>query len=185
MNWLDLVIVALLMVNFAVGYLTGFLRRLIAFLGLFVGVGFATLASPKIANGLIKTTTADNALWIHAGFYLMCVLAVVVLFEGMGVVYSRMLSQYTSVILDNISGALAGLILGSMQVAVLLIMGVNLLSTHLPAGYPYPSNFGKVQATFQESGLAMHFYRLEPTAHLLLSPVLPGNLQAYFTTAFQ
>jgi uncharacterized membrane protein required for colicin V production len=179
------VIVALLMVNFAVGYLTGFLRRLIAFVGLFVGVGFATLASPKIASGLIKGGTGDNALWINAGVYLACVLAVIVLFEGMGMVYSRMLSQYTSVILDNISGALAGFILGAMQVAVLLIMGVNLLSTHLPNNYPYPANFAQVQATFQESALAMRFYGLEPTAHLVLGPVLPRNLQAYFTQAFQ
>jgi uncharacterized membrane protein required for colicin V production len=184
-NWLDVVIVAVLMVNFAVGYLTGFLRRIIAFLGLFVGVGFATIASPKIAAGLIKTTTTDNALWIHAGFYLACVVVVVVLFEAMGVVYSRLLRQYTSVVLDSISGALAGLILGALQVAVLLIMGVNLLSTHLPSGYPYPSNFGEVQATFQGSVLAKHFYRLEPSAHLLLSPVLPKNLQAYFTMSFQ
>jgi uncharacterized membrane protein required for colicin V production len=185
MNWLDIVIVALLMVNFAVGYLTGFLRRLIAFMGFFVGVGFATLASPKIAASMIKTTPADNALWIHAGFYLACVLGVVVLFEAMGVVYSRLLRQYTSVVLDGISGALAGLILGALQVAVLLIMGVNLLNTHLPSGYPYPANFATVQATFEDSALAKRFYSLQPTAHLLLSPVLPKDLQAYFTTAFQ
>lgn len=185
MNGLDVVIVVLLMVNFAVGYLTGFLRRVIAFLGLFAGVGFATLASPKIASGLIRGSTADNALWVNAGVYLVCVLGVMVLFEAMGIVYSRMLRQYTSVVLDNVSGALAGLILGVMQVAVLLIIGVNLLSTHLPSGYPYPANFGRVQATFQESALAVRFYSLEPTAHLLLSPVLPKNLQAYFTQAFQ
>ncbi len=181
MNALDIVILVLMGANLVLGYAYGFLRRALSFVGLFVGVGFATVASPRLAVTVMKSYDPSQVLWVNLGVYLACVLASLLLFEGMGAVYARLLQQYTSLLLDHFSGALAGVIVGATEVALLLVLSVNLLQANLPSGRPYPANFSQVQATFQDSALASRFYNLQPLAQLVFSPVLPGNPRAYFT----
>ncbi len=181
MNALDVIILALVLTNLILGYAFGFLRRVLSFAGLFAGVGFATLASPGVAAAGMRSFDGSQALWVHAGAYVACIGATVVLFEGMGAVYSRMLNQYTAVMLDHFTGALAGALAGALQVALLLIIGVNLLQTNLPNGYPYPPRYGEVRESFENSLLARHFFGLEPVTSTVFSLVLPSNLGAYFT----
>jgi uncharacterized membrane protein required for colicin V production len=181
MNGLDVIILTLVLVNLILGYAFGLLRRVISFIGLFAGVGFATLASPGVAAAAMHSFDASQALWVHAGAYLVCIVATVALFEGMGAVYSAVLYRYSSVMLDHFTGALAGTLAGAVQVVLLLILGVNLLQSNLPTGYPYPPRYGEMRENFESSLLAGHFFTLEPVTHLVFSPVLPANLRSYFT----
>lgn len=181
MNGLDVIILALVLINLILGYAFGLLRRVISFIGLFVGVGFATLASPGVAAAAMRSFDASQALWVHTGAYVVCIVAAVALFEGMGAVYSGLLFQYSSVMLDHFTGALAGALAGAVQVVLLLILGVSLLQSNLPTGYPYPPRYGEVRDTFENSLLAGHFFTLEPVTHLVFSPVLPADLRSYFT----
>jgi len=181
MTWLDAIIAGILVANVVAGYLSGFLRRAIVFIGLFAGVGFATAASPQLAASVMKSFGAEQALWVHLGVYLACVTGAVILFEGLGAVYSRWLNAYFSLLFDRLTGSLGGAVLGAAEVSLLLILGVSLLQTNLPNGYPYPSNFATVQQTFEDSALASRFYGLQPLTRMVFTAVLPADLRAYFT----
>ncbi len=181
MTWLDVVIAVVLVANVLAGYLFGFLRRVIVFIGLFAGVGFATAASPQLAASVMKSFGAEQALWVHLGVYLACVTGAVILFEGLGAVYARWLQAYFALMFDRLTGSLAGAVLAAAEVSLLLIMGVSLLQTNLPTGYPYPSDFGAVQQTFEDSALASRFYGLQPLTRMVFNAVLPVDLRAYFT----
>lgn len=181
MNILDAVIVLILVVNVALGYSYGIVRRVVVLVGLFAGVGAATLTSANTSTYLSGWLGTGSALWAHVITYTGIVLFVVILFEVLGAVYQRWINQLIAPLFDRLSGILAGLVVGSLEVTLLLIVGIGLINTNLPAGYVYPPAFFTMQQLFYGSLLAPHFYGLEPLTRALFAMVLPGNLGTYFT----
>jgi uncharacterized membrane protein required for colicin V production len=181
MDFLDLIIVAILFVNILLGWAFGLIRRIVAFAGLFAGVGAATLTSANTSQYIANTFGITSALWAHVVTYTMIVSFAVVLFEVLGAVYQRYLDMLVAPVFDRLTGTLAGAIVGAFEVTVILILGVGLVGSKLPAGYTYPPAFLTAQDWFNNSLLAPHFYAFEPITRLIFSLVLPASISGYFT----
>jgi uncharacterized membrane protein required for colicin V production len=180
-NVLDAAIIGILVLNVMLGYAYGIVRRVVALIGVFAGVGGATLTSANTSTYLSGILGTGSAMWAHVITYTLIVVFVVVLFEVLGAVYQRWINQLIAPLFDRLSGIMAGLVVGALEVTLLLILGIGLINTNLPAGYVYPPAFFTMQQLFYGSLFAPHFYGLEPVTRAIFAMVLPGNLGTYFT----
>jgi len=89
MNTLDLVIILLLLGNMLLGWAFGLLRRVVAFAGLFAGLGAATLTSANTSGYIANSFGITSAIWAHVVTYTLVVTFAVILFEILGAVYQR------------------------------------------------------------------------------------------------
>ncbi len=181
MNGLDLLIIAALLVNVVLGWMFGLVRRIVAFVGLFAGIGAATLTSPGTTAYVANTFGFTSPLWAQVVTYAATVALVVILFEVLGAVYQRYLDQLVAPAFDRLTGVLAGAVVGALQITVLLILGVDLVRSQLPSAYAIPPAFATGQQLFDGSLLAPHFYALEPLTRTIFSLVLPSSIGSYFT----
>jgi uncharacterized membrane protein required for colicin V production len=181
MNVLDLIIILLLLGNIALGWAFGLIRRAIAFAGLFAGLGAATLTSANTSGYIATTFGITSALWAHVVTYTIVVTGAIILFEILGAVYQRHLDSLMAPAFDRLTGVLTGAVLGAFEVTVILIVGIGLVTTNLPAGYGAPSAFLTWREWFSSSLLAPHFYSLEPLTSAIFSMVLPTSISSYFT----
>lgn len=181
MDFLDLIIASILFINVALGWAFGLVRRVVAFAGLFAGIGAATLTSANTSTFIGQTFGINSALWAHVITYTVIVTFAIVLFEVLGAVYQRHLDAMIAPAFDRVTGVLAGLVVGAFEVTVTLIVGVGLVNAKLPGGYTYPPAFLTAQDWFNNSLLAPHFYAFEPLTRAVFSLVLPSSISTYFT----
>jgi uncharacterized membrane protein required for colicin V production len=181
MDFLDLIIVSILFLNVCLGWAFGLVRRIVAFAGLFAGVGAATLTSANTSTYIATTFGITSALWAHVITYTVIVTLAIVLFEVLGAVYQRYLDAMIAPAFDRVTGLLAGAVVGAFEVTVMLIVGIGLVNAKLPGGYAYPPAFLTAQDWFNGSLLAPHFYAFEPLTRTIFSLVLPSSISSYFT----
>src|SRR6266550_1813914 len=181
MDFLDLIIVAILLLNLGLGWAFGLVRRIVAFAGLFAGVGAATLTSANTSSYIANTFGITSAIWAHVITYTVIVTFAIVLFEVLGAVYQRYLDQLIAPAFDRLTGTLAGGVVGTFEVTVMLLIGVGIVRAQLPASYATPPAFLTAQEWFNGSLFASHFYGLEPLTRVIFSLVLPSSISAYFT----
>src|SRR5919199_6520698 len=93
MDFLDVIIVFLLLINIALGWAFGLIRRVVAFAGLFAGGGAATLTRANTSKYIANTFGITSALWAHVVTYTVIVTFAIVLFEVLGAVYQRYLDM--------------------------------------------------------------------------------------------
>jgi uncharacterized membrane protein required for colicin V production len=181
MDFLDLIIVSILFLNVCLGWAFGLVRRVVAFAGLFAGVGAATLTSANTSTYIANSFGITSALWAHVITYTVIVTLAIVLFEVLGAVYQRYLDAMIAPAFDRVTGLLAGAVVGAFEVTVMLIVGIGLVNARLPGGYAYPPAFLTAQDWFNGSLLAPHFYAFEPLTRTIFSLVLPSSISSYFT----
>jgi len=181
MDFLDLIIVTILGVNIALGWAFGLVRRIVAFAGLFAGVGAATLTSANTSSYIANTFGITSAIWAHVITYTVIVSLAIALFEVLGAVYQRYLDMLIAPAFDRLTGVLTGAVVGALEVTVILIIGVGVVNAKLPGGYAPPPAFLTAQDWFNGSLLAPHFYGLEPLTRTIFSLVLPSSVGGYFT----
>jgi uncharacterized membrane protein required for colicin V production len=181
MDFLDLIIVSILFLNISLGWAFGLVRRIVAFAGLFAGVGAATLTSANTSTYIATTFGITSALWAHVITYTVIVTLAIILFEVLGAVYQRYLDAMIAPAFDRVTGLLAGAVVGAFEVTVMLIVGIGLVNAKLPGGYAYPPAFLTAQDWFNGSLLAPHFYAFEPLTRTIFSLVLPSSISSYFT----
>jgi uncharacterized membrane protein required for colicin V production len=181
MDFLDLIIVSILFLNVCLGWAFGLVRRIVAFAGLFAGVGAATLTSANTSTYIATTFGITSALWAHVITYTVIVTLAIILFEVLGAVYQRYLDAMIAPAFDRVTGLLAGAVVGAFEVTVMLIVGIGLVNAKLPGGYAYPPAFLTAQDWFNGSLLAPHFYAFEPLTRTIFSLVLPSSISSYFT----
>ena len=181
MDFLDLIIVVILLFNIGLGWAFGLVRRIVAFAGLFAGVGAATLTSANTSTYIATTFGITSALWAHVVTYSVIVTFAIILFEVLGAVYQRYLDAMIAPAFDRLTGTLAGAVVGAFDITVMLIIGVGIVRSTLPSGYAYPPAFLTAQEWFNDSLLAPHFYGLEPVTRTIFSLVLPSSISGYFT----
>jgi len=80
MDFLDLIIVCIIFANIGLGWAFGLVRRVVAFAGLFAGVGAATLTSANTSTYIASTFGITSALWAHVITYTVIVTAAIILF---------------------------------------------------------------------------------------------------------
>jgi len=176
MDFLDLIIVIILLANIGLGWAFGLVRRIVAFAGLFAGVGAATLTSANTSSYIANTFGITSAIWAHVITYTVIVTFAIVLFEVLGAVYQRYLDQLIAPAFDRLTGVLTGAVVGALEITVILMVNAK-----LPGGYAAPPAFVTAQEWFHYSLLAPHFYGLEPITRTIFSLVLPSSISSYFT----
>lgn len=181
MNALDLIIIALLLGNMILGWAFGLVRRVIAFAGLFAGLGAATLTSANTSAYISNSFGITSAMWAHIVTYTVVVTGAVILFEVLGAVYQRHIDNLVAPAFDRIAGVMTGVVVAAFEVTIVLIIGIGLVTTTLPAGYGTPTAFLTWREWFNTSLLAPHFYSLEPLTSAIFAMVLPSSVSSYFT----
>ena len=179
MNMLDLIIIALILVNVVLGYMFGLVRRAAVFVGLFLGTWAATLTSVNTSNYVATTLNWQAGIWTHVITYTGIIVLVVLLFEALGIVYARQLEALVAPVFDTVLGSLAGGILGAFEVTLILVVGVAIVT--IQTGSAAPPAFQSAAHLFAGSLLAPHFYGLEPITRAIFAMVLPSNISSYFT----
>src|SRR2546430_16703299 len=181
MDFLDLIIVIIILGNVALGWVFGLVRRIVAFAGLFAGIGAATLTSANTSAYIGTTFGITSALWAHVITYTVIVTFAIILFEVLGAVSQRYRDMLIAPAFDRLTGTLTGAVVGAFEITVILIIGVGIVKPQLPAGYASPPAFITAQDWFNSSLLAPHFYGLEPLTRIIFSLVLPSSISGYFT----
>lgn len=176
----DLLLVLLIAINVYLGWKLGFLRRLVAFAGLYVGV----LAATNIGNGL-ASTFAPHSLYANAWMFVGVVAFVQLIFEGLGWAFNERLQKVVYFAFDRITGSVAGVIVGLSQALVLFLVALavgaapSTAQNNVPAGHALPAEDIKA-AVF--SGQVV---RAAPQAQTVFGPVLPDNLTTHLVEGTQ
>src|SRR5437867_12017715 len=116
MDFLDLIIVIILLVNVALGWAFGLVRRVVAFAGLFAGIGAATLTSANTSAYIGTTFGINSALWAPVITYTAIVTAATVLFPVLRAVYQRYLDMLIAPAFDRLTGILTGAVVGACEI---------------------------------------------------------------------
>src|SRR5260370_9188688 len=115
MDFLDLIIVCLLFLNIALGWVFGLVRRIVAFAGLFAGVGAATLTSANTSTYIASSFGITSALWAHVVTYTVIVTFAIILFEVLGAVHQRYLDAMIAPAFDRVTAVLAGAVVWAFE----------------------------------------------------------------------
>src|SRR5260370_2625939 len=93
MDFVHLIIVTILLVNMAMGWAFGLVRRIVAFGGLFAGVGAATLTSANTSSYIANTFGITSAIWAHVITYTVTVTFAIALFQLLAPLYHPSLAH--------------------------------------------------------------------------------------------
>ena len=176
----DLLLLALVGVNAYLGWKLGLVRRVVAFIGLYVGV----LAATQIGNG-IASMFAPHSLYANAWAFIGMVAFVVLIFEGLGWAFQEKLQRILVVLFDRITGAVAGVIIGLAQALVLFLVALAVANAPANASNNLPAGRGGTAQQISSSTLAGQVVRMAPQAETVFSAVLPDNLSAHLIEGTQ
>ena len=176
----DLLLVLLIGVNVYLGWKLGFLRRVVAFAGLYVGV----LAATNIGNGLASTFAA-HSLYANAWMFVGVVAFVELIFEGLGWAFDEKIQKFVYFAFDRLTGTIAGVIVGLSQALVLFIIAMAVAHVPTSAGANLPQNRGATAADINGAVLSGQVVRAAPTALTVFGPVLPNNLSDHLVEGTQ
>jgi uncharacterized membrane protein required for colicin V production len=177
MSWFDALTVLLILLYLLVGYASGLIRRVIGFIGLYLGIFVATYAGHA---GVSVLRQADPLLQVQdAKIYLFfgALVLVVLLVEVIGSLYHQEV-QVSLVALNHGSGALIGAVTGFVATVLLWIL---LGAAASPLGGSLTS--AQVHLRDQVQGSYLGPKILKPAAGAIrqtFSPVLPSDLSTYF-----
>jgi len=162
MNWLDIVILLVLIISIVIGLKIGIIKIFFVIVGGIIGVFLAGRFSDSLADKLAFISNPDIAGMVSFAIILIAVLVI-------AAILAAVIKAATSAVLlgwvNYLGGAVLGFILGAIFCAALLTMWVNfqggssaasesLLARFLLNGFPFilallPSEFDSVRSFFK------------------------------------
>lgn len=176
----DLLLVLLIAINVYLGWKLGFLRRVVAFAGLYVGV----LAATNIGNGL-ASTFAPHSLYANAWMFVGVVAFVQLIFEGLGWAFNERLQKVVYFAFDRITGSVAGVIVGLSQALVLFLVALAVGAAPSTAQNNVPSGHALPAQDIKAAVFSGQVVRAAPQAQDVFGPVLPENLTTHLVEGTQ
>lgn len=176
----DLLLLLLIAVNVYLGWKVGFLRRVVAFAGLYVGL----LAATNIGNGL-ASTFAPHSLYANAWMFVGVVAFVELIFEGLGWAFDEKIQKFVYFAFDRLTGSVAGAIVGISQALVLFLVALAVAAVPSSAGNNLPPGRGATAADINAAVLSGQVVRAAPTARTVFGPVLPTDLSSHLVEGTQ
>lgn len=175
MTWIDVVIALSLIVYTALGAYTRTWRRVLGFVGIYLGLGAATYAAPRLA-GMIQPDFNIPLVDVRLYCFFGVAGLVVLLLELIAAAYHRQL-EISYVALDYGTGVLLGAFTG------LLVAGLTVLMLD-GASHPSGGSDGLQLRTHDAIAHSTLVPILKRTAgkagEALMQPVLPRNPIDYF-----
>ena len=176
----DLLLLLLVAINVYLGWKLGFLRRVVAFAGLYVGV----LAATNIGNGL-ASTFAPHSLYANAWMFVGVVAFVELIFEGLGWAFDEKLQKAVYFAFDRVTGSVAGVIVGVSQSLVLFLVALAVAAVPNTAGSNVPVGRGATATDIKSAALSGQVVRAAPEAQSVFALVLPSDLSTHLVEGTQ
>jgi uncharacterized membrane protein required for colicin V production len=184
--YFDLVAVGLILINLALGWRFGILGRALALGGLYGGVAAAT----AMGNGILRFFWGNgaaedfyNSAWMFIGITFGVVAAV----EILGGLYRDRMDKVISLMFDRTSGLIAGLVIGVLEAAVVVMVALAVGNAHTDIGslQQLPSHHEDTAKAVRNSLISSHIAGLNPAMQTFFGPALPDSLSGHFadTTA--
>jgi uncharacterized membrane protein required for colicin V production len=159
----DALLVVAVAVNVYLGWSHGLIRRIVAAIGVFVGVFAATSLGNAVA-ALIHPHSVEANAWSFVAIFLFVVIVV----EVLGMLIDDRLQKIAVAAFDRIGGILAGAVIGIGEVLIVFLVAITISGVKSP----YASMSEDIHAATL-SGQVAH---LEPQVRTVFGPVLPSNL---------
>jgi membrane protein required for colicin V production len=161
MNWLDILILVVLIISAISGLVSGFIKTVFSLVGLIVAI---------ILAGKYYVSLADHLGFIHSEAaahivaFLIIFLVVILVATILGFIFTKIASAILLGWLNRILGAALGVVMGGLTIAALLALWVHFMGS---------------SATFEQSGLAKFLLDKVPIV-LGLLPGEFGGIKDYF-----
>jgi len=177
--YIDLIAVLLILFNILLGWRFGIIGRALALGGLYGGVAAATAMSSRLLR-LFGGGGAANDLYATAWTFIGVVFGVVVMVEILGALYRDRVEKVISLMFDRTSGIVAGLVVGILQAAVVIMvaLAVGTATTSSP-GQHLPAFRGDTASAVNNSVIGSHIAGLDPAVKAFFGPALPQSLSGY------
>jgi uncharacterized membrane protein required for colicin V production len=163
----DALLVVAVAVNAYLGWSSGLIRRIVAAIGVFVGVFAATSLGNAVA-ALIHAHSVEANAWSFVAIFLFVVIVV----EVLGMLINDRLQKIAVAAFDRIGGVLVGAVIGIAEVLIVFLVAITVSGVKSPA---YASMSEDIHAAILSGQVA----RLEPQVRTVFGPVLPSNLGAH------
>ena len=128
MNWLDIVILVVLGVSVFLGLKQGLIRSVLFLVGVILGIVLASNYYQQLSN-VLGFISNENTANIVAFIIILCV--VMVIAAIVAVVLRTILKVIMLGLVDNIGGAVLGLLMGALSISALLAIIVKYTSSNL------------------------------------------------------
>jgi uncharacterized membrane protein required for colicin V production len=177
--YIDLIAVLLIIVNLLLGWRFGIIGRALALGGLYGGVAAATAMSDRLLR-LFGGGGAANGLYASAWTFIAVVFGVVAMVEILGALYRDRVEKVISLMFDRSSGVAAGLVVGVLQsaVVVMVALAVGDASTTAPTQH-LPAQHTDTASAVRNSVFGSHIAGLDPAVRAFFGPALPASLSGY------
>jgi uncharacterized membrane protein required for colicin V production len=177
--YVDLIAVFLVLANLLLGWRFGVVGRALALGGLYGGIA----AASALGNGILRQFGgggAANDLYSSAWMFIGIVFGVVAMVEILGGLYRDRVEKMISVMFDRTGGVAAGLVVGVLQAAVVMMvaLAVGDAITTAPT-QKLPSQHGDTASAVRNSLLGSHIAGLDPAVKTFFGPALPPSLSGH------
>jgi membrane protein required for colicin V production len=126
MNWLDIVILVVLLVSAISGLINGFIKTIFSLIGLIAGVLLAGRYYISLANHL-GFISSENAARIVAFLIIFAVVMLVAILFGL--IFTKVASAILLGWLNRILGAIVGVLIGAITIGALLALWVHIMGS--------------------------------------------------------
>jgi uncharacterized membrane protein required for colicin V production len=169
----DFVLLVVVGVNCWMGWRYGLVRRAIAFAAIYG----ATLSAYYVGDPLASTVGTGD-LVANAWAFVAVFGVAVVMIEILAALYADTLQKAVLIVFDRVTGLVAGLLVGALELGVLLLVAQAVANAPPSASTASSASRTTVVTAIDNGVLTQVIVRLEPGMQDLLGPALPGNLQS-------
>lgn len=159
----DALLVVAVAVNVYLGWSHGLIRRIVAAIGVFVGVFAATSLGNSVA-ALIHPHSVEANAWSFVAIFLFVVIVV----EVLGMLIDERLQKIAVAAFDRIGGILVGAVIGIGEVLIVFLVAITVSGVKSPDA--------SMSEDIHAATLSGQVARLEPQVRTVFGPVLPSNL---------
>jgi uncharacterized membrane protein required for colicin V production len=159
----DALLIVAVAVNVYLGWSHGLIRRIVAAIGVFVGVFAATSLGNAVA-ALIRPHSVEANAWSFVAIFLFVVIVV----EVLGMLVDDRLQKIAVAAFDRIGGILVGAVIGIAEVLIVFLVAITVSGVKSP--------YASMSEDIHAATLSGQVARLEPQVRTVFGPVLPSNL---------
>jgi uncharacterized membrane protein required for colicin V production len=159
----DALLVVAVAVNVYLGWSHGLIRRIVAAIGVFVGVFAATSLGNSVA-ALIHPHSVEANAWSFVAIFLFVVIVV----EVLGMLIDERLQKIAVAAFDRIGGILVGAVIGIGEVLIVFLVAITVSGVKSP--------YASMSVDIHAATLSGQVARLEPQVRTVFGPVLPTSL---------
>ena len=168
----DFFLLVVVGVNTWMGWRYGLVRRAIACAAVFG----AALSAYYVGNPL-ASTLGSGGLIANAWAFVAVFAVAIVMIEILAALYSDAIQRAVIIVFDRITGLVAGLVVGVLELGVLLMVAQAVANAPPTASTASAATRTTVLIAVDNGVLTQVVVHLEPGMQTLFGPVIPANLE--------